>query len=278
MGERRLRIAIASALLVLLAGVFVYSLYSHRPPEGEPLEVAFLDVGKGDCVVLSFQEHTVMIDAGYDETSEKVLSYLSEKGIDEVDDLIVTHFDKDHAGGVPDILSNVVVDRVLSPDYEGAKKTYDAYLEAVEGWDGTEERVSGDLTFEVGKAMFEIFPSRVVYDPEEKNDNDMSLVVRLTNGTETFLFMGDAEEEELDHYLSVHKDRADVIKMPHHGKKEDNSDDLLDTVMPQKAVITDSAGDPAQEKLLKLLRERGIEYHTTASEGDIIIHSGPKER
>ena len=276
MNEQRRQILLICILLLFLTGFVLFMLHLERPEEGEPLEVTFFDVGKGDCILISTAEHTVMIDTGYEETSSKILKALKERGISSIDDLIVTHFDKDHAGGVPDIISGIEVERILSPDYEGAKKTYDAYVQAVEGWDGQELRLSEDYAFELGKVSFEIYPSELAYDSTEKNDNDMSLVVRLENGGEAFLFMGDAEKDEIAAFLSKRPLRADVIKMPHHGKKEKNSDDLLDAVRPGKAVITDSAFDPAEEELLRLLSERGIEYHTTAGEGDIVINSGTR--
>ena len=53
-------------------------------------------------------------------------------GIERLDLLIITHFDKDHVGGADKILENIEVARVLEPDYDKDSKQYRQYCEALE--------------------------------------------------------------------------------------------------------------------------------------------------
>ena len=59
-----------------------------------------------------------------DSRADVILDYFSEHGIDTLDYLIITHFDKDHVGGADKILDAVKVKRVLEPDYTVDKKQY----------------------------------------------------------------------------------------------------------------------------------------------------------
>ncbi len=272
MEEHRPKIIIMAVLLAVLAGIFYFSMRIENEP-GQMLEVAFLNVGKGDSIVIMAEGYTAMIDTGYSETADHVCEFLDQRQIESIDDLVITHFDKDHAGGVSRLLSDYEIKRVIAPDYEGAKKTYDAYEEAVEDWGGYELRLKEEMEIELERAGLEIYPSGQRYDPKEKNDNDMSLIIKMKNGRDSFLFMGDAEKPEIEEYLRNHGDSADVLKIPHHGEIEDNTDRLLNVVSPEIAVITDGVNDPADEELTELLESREIEYKIPRVDGDVIISS-----
>ncbi|MBQ7581481.1 MAG: hypothetical protein IJU25_01530 [Lachnospiraceae bacterium] len=58
------------ALLLLLSGCSRDPEWAGHEKSG--LTVAFIDVGKGDCIVISSGEHTMMIDTGYDDTVNAV--------------------------------------------------------------------------------------------------------------------------------------------------------------------------------------------------------------
>ena len=44
------------------------------------LTITSIDVGKGDCILVETHDGTVMIDTGYENTSDRVLSWLTEHG------------------------------------------------------------------------------------------------------------------------------------------------------------------------------------------------------
>ena len=82
------------------------------------LRVDFIDVGKGDCILIRSENHTVMIDTGYKETADDVFDFLDSSGVSEIDALILTHYDKDHIGGAKEVLSRYQVDKIYVPDYD----------------------------------------------------------------------------------------------------------------------------------------------------------------
>ncbi|MBO5057473.1 MAG: MBL fold metallo-hydrolase [Lachnospiraceae bacterium] len=232
--------------------------------ENPGIKVTFFDVGKGDAILIETENHNMLIDTGYDRTSGVILDYLEKENVQKLDYLILTHFDKDHVGGADQILKQVKAGEILQPDYESDGGQYLEYREIVEEMVLQPNVVTEAMRFSLDGAEFLIYP------PEQKEyeeeDNDFSLVVSVKYGKRSFLFAGDCERERLDELLQqeefdlVH----DVLKVPHHGKDEKNSEAFLKAVSPKAAVITCSEEEPDREKICEMLNELGTEIYLTA--------------
>ena len=108
---------------------------------------------------------------------------------------------------------------------------------------------------------------------EYKDNNNNSIVIRLTYGNTTFLMTGDAEEEAEEDMLSSGLPlSADVLKLGHHGSSSSTSDDFLSAVDPTWAVISCAEGNkyghPHAETMNKL-RAAGISVFRTDEQGTI---------
>ena len=77
-----------------------------------------LDVGQGQSLLLETGSGVVLVDCGgnTENTGDLVSDYLSARGIRRIRLLLLTHYDKDHAGGVPELLDRIPVDAILMPD------------------------------------------------------------------------------------------------------------------------------------------------------------------
>jgi len=237
--------------------------------------VSFIDVGKGDCILLQAGDSAALIDTGYDSTSGKVLSYLKQQGVSHLDCVIITHYDRDHVEGLRAVGKAIGIDTVYLPGYEGSDKNYETVTSAVKDLGLNAQRVTETLHLKLGDNDLDVFPSSVEYVPgskgEEGNDNDLSLAASLTGNGASYLFAGDLEADGIAAYLKGGHGRFDVLKMPHHGKKSSGTGDLIDAVKPQIAVITDSDDKPADKKTLKLLEEIGASVYRTGASGTIVV-------
>ena len=214
------------------------------------------------------EEETMLIDTGYDDTADVILDYLEENGIGALDCLVITHFDKDHVGGADRILEAVEVERVLEPDYESDSGQTREYKEALEALGLEPEKVTDTLVLDFPGTECTVYPPR--QEDYEEEDNDFSLVISLRFGNESFLFAGDCEKERLSELLAE-KDlelRHQVLKVPHHGREEKNSDKFLLAVSPEAAVITCSEEKEPDKEILELLSQLGAEVYLT-SEGTV---------
>ena len=241
------------------------------------LRVSCIDVGKGDCILVQSGASSALIDTGYKKTAGEVISYLKGQGVSKIDALVLTHYDKDHVGGFREIAQAFPVDAVYIPEYEGADKNYDETIQAARDLGLPTQPVVKELGFKLDEAQLTVFPSGVAYVPDAKgdegNDNDASLVVAMSHGKDSYLFAADLEEEGVDAYLRGNHGRFDVLKMPHHGHKGDNTEDLLDDVRPKIALITDSFDEPVAKKTLKTLEKRDIDAYCTSYDGTIVVTS-----
>ena len=114
-------------------------------------------------------------------------------------------------------------------------------------------------------------PSGVAYDEKTENDNDMSLLVTAEHGNDSYLFTGDIEEEGIRSLLNRSGRTYDLMKMPHHGRMEKNTNALLNSVKPQYVIITDDKENRADSKLCRLLESAGINYFCTSKNGTVTI-------
>ena len=241
------------------------------------LRVSYIEVGKGDCILIQEGDAAVLIDAGYENTAANVLAHLRSQGVRHLDAMVITHYDRDHIGGIRAIGEGVSVKTVYLPGYEGADKNYRSCISAVKALGVSTQRISKETSLNVGNARLAVYPSGVAYElsagEAEGNDNDASLVAALTNGRDSLLFAGDLEEDGIAAYLKAKHGQFDVLKMPHHGRRSSNTADFLDDVRPQIVVITDSQKDSADKKTLKLLKSANAKTYRTSVDGTVVVES-----
>jgi beta-lactamase superfamily II metal-dependent hydrolase len=232
--------------------------------------VSVLDVGKGDCIILRSESTTVVIDTGYVDTSSTVINYLNKNNIDTIDYMIITHYDKDHVGGAAKILNEINVAQVYLPAYKGTSKYYESMMSSIKTNNISADIVSSDITFNCDSISYKIYATDIEYND---NDNDVSLIVSVVNSEDSFLFTGDIEKTGIDSFLKKIEMTYDVIKMPHHGLKESNTDNLIEAAAPKIAIITDSQNEPADKKVLDLLEENGVSTYRSSLKGSYTIFS-----
>ena len=253
------------ALTLLCLGACSVGGHPEAAPPSAPfdgLEVTVLDAGKADAILLTTPRSAVLIDCGEKDFGGEILDELAARGIERLDVLIVTHFDRDHVGGAAKVIGGVAIGRVLQSCVPKDSGEYRRYLRALERASLTPETVRQTLSFTLDGAAFTVDPPlREHYDKDESNN--ASLIVTAVYGATRLLFMGDAETARIGEFLASSPARCDLIKLPHHGEKETMLDALLASVRPRWAVITCSAREPEDPSTRKALDAAGIETYLT---------------
>lgn len=252
------------ALTLLLCGCVQESETKkvYVPEVTGSFEAAVLKIGKADAVILTTENHAVIIDCGEKGDGKDVLNYLSEKGIEKLDYLFITHFDKDHVGGAAKVIKGIEIGEIVTPDYEGNVKAYENYVEALSEKGIKPNKLLDEMNFTLDDVVFSVYPPMHSY--YEESDNDYSLVISVTHGENTFLFAGDAETERLSELPGQIGNMAhDFVKMPHHGKYDVGLERFVQSVNPKYAVITCSNKESAEEEALEVLRKQGCEIYLT---------------
>lgn len=263
-----LRLALVICLITwtLLTGFSVHA--------AQPFELHLLDVGQGQCVLIEADGHYMLIDGGGRSSSSFVVSYLKQQEVERLDNIALSHYDEDHMSGLVGVFTVFPVNQILLPSYVGEGALYQSFATAaVSNGAAIKHPLVGE-TFSLGNATVEVIgPVRTDYAEE----NDRSLVFRITYGDVSCLISGDAEQEsEWDMVNSGRNISADIYVVGHHGSRTSTSEPFLDAVIPTYALIScgqgNSYGHPTAE-VLQRLQERGIGMYRTDLQGTVILYS-----
>ena len=251
--------------LVLLLGLVT----GCNQSEEANFEVKIFKIGKADSILVSINNKHMLIDTGEDEDITEVLSYLEDVNITSLDTLLITHFDKDHVGGADQVLKQLTVKQVLMPDYHSDSKQTKEFLEALEETGVTAHRINESLHFKFDEVQVSVLPP---HESSYEGDNDYSLVTSLIYGETSFLFTGDAEATRLAELLDDGNLSHTFLKVPHHGRFNEQTTAFFTAVKPEIAVITASNKNPADQQTLDALQAIGVDTYIT-KDGTITITS-----
>lgn len=236
----------------------------------EDLLIDYIDVGQADSILIRNQDKVMLIDAGTNEAGETVVNYLENLGITKIDYLIGTHPHEDHIGGLDDVINKFDIGQIYMPKIETTTKTFEDVLEAIENKNLTVTAPNKGDEIVLGQATGEFMTEPIL---DKDNLNVSSLVFRLEFGNNSFLFMGDAEEES---EKTISWPKTDVLKVGHHGSSTSSSEEFLKQVQPQYAIIMvgedNSYGLPTQETINKL-NTIGSTIYRTDENGTIQLTS-----
>ncbi len=259
-------------LLLCFLLLFPLCLSSCLSAAPETLSITCYKIGKADAFFIQTPDaHTILLDTGEADDAAEISQKLKNAGIKELDMLILSHYDKDHIGGAPEILEQFPTAQILMPAYEGSGVPYDALQAALQtAGQATIMRLTTDMSFSCGEVSIAVSVPRTLHY-EKNQDNNASLVVTVTYGTQTMLFTGDAEKLRQEELLnSGVLAPVTFLKVPHHGVWNKKLDDFFAAVSPEYAVITCSQKNPAEEETITALEQLGTKIYCTV-DGDIHI-------
>lgn len=250
--------------LVWMLPLFVVRPVS--PAQGE-IRLTVLDVGQGLAIVVQSENNTLVYDVGrrfsdrFDTGADIVAPYLRRLGVNHVDQLIVSHEDSDHRGGVPGLRKEFPVNVVYSsvPAVIGDAQ----FCRSGQHWrDGTVEYRM-------------LSPDDRAYQTDEK-DNNLSCVLRISGPFGAILLPGDIEKATEQELVQEYGEtlRSDVLLVPHHGSKTSSSSAFIDAVNPQLAVYSAGLGNRFHHphaRVMNRYRDRHIDTLNTAWSGAISV-------
>ena len=235
------------------------------------LKVSFLDVGQADSILVQVDKENMLIDAGNNNDGKNLVSYLKSQNINSFNYVFGTHAHEDHIGGLDDVIDSFDINHFYMPDVATTTKTFEDVLNALEVKSVAFETPNINDKLKLGDALIEV----IYVGKDEKNLNNDSIVLRLDYKNISLLFMGDlemdVEKELLDKNIDV-----DILKVGHHGSNTSSSNEFLDKVSPNYAIISvgkyNSYKHPS-DNILKRLSDKGVEIFRTDEKGSIILTS-----
>jgi competence protein ComEC len=281
------RTGTALAVAVLLALL----LWHPFPPDVHPgeLEMTAIDVGQGDSLFVAFPDgKRMLVDGGgipafgrqtrsqLDIGEDVVAPYLWNRGIRNLDVVVLSHAHEDHIGGLP----------ALVADFH-PKELWTGAIPDSPIWRLLQQKAAANgvkivpmhspRRFAFGGAEIEVLAPSPDYLPTDNAKNDDSLVLRVGYGRNGFLLTGDAERPiEREMLAEDEIRRTDVLKVAHHGSRTSSTEDFVSAVEPVFAVISvgfeNSYGLPNRDVIERLRQHRAVVYRTD-QDGLITIRS-----
>ncbi len=252
---------------------------SPKPERADSVwEVHCIDVGQASATLFLAGEHALLADTGNKDDAEMMLNYLEEVGVDKLDYLFLTHPHEDHIGSAAKILREIPVDRVLMPDIGidmCETVCYANLLAAIEEKEPlVDYPIAGD-TYEMGVCSFTIVCPSPQWVTDEKDLNESSLGIRISDGEHHILLYGDGKQY-CENYMIANRDiEADILIVGHHGSTYSSSKEFLEAVKPQYAVIScgkdNDYGFP-HRSVLKRLEDVGAQIFRTDESGTIVFY------
>jgi competence protein ComEC len=285
--ESSLRAPRYAVVGMALSGAFFMALcaLSFLPIRGT--EVRFPDVGQGDCALITFASgKTVLIDGGgtrdnrFDIGRRVLAPYLWNQGIRKLDLVILSHPHPDHMNGLVSIVNKFSVAEVWEsgqdPDLPGRGE----FLRILPEKNIPLRIVSADdPSLALGDAELRILhPGRTFRVRDRQayvEENNRSLVIKVSSGGKTLLFTGDIGKAAEQAIARTRTDlKTDLLKVPHHGSKSSSSDAFVNATRPDVAVVTVGKGNqyrhPSDEVIARY-EGVGARIARTDRDGEIAV-------
>lgn len=236
---------------------------------GGSLTVSVLDVGQGLSVALYSKGQTALIDCGGYDAGNTAADHFQSMGLSHIDLVILTHYHDDHAAGIPQLLERMDVGLLVLPDVEPDSALRAEIQKAAQAAGVETLLVTDGATAQLGEVELTIYP------PLGSGDsNEEGLSVLGSAGDFDFLVTGDMDttvEGRLVKYGNLPD--TELLVVGHHGSRYAASEELLQAIQPELAVISvgyNTYGHPAEETLGRLARY-GCDIYRTDWSGTVTI-------
>ena len=235
--------------------------------------VSFMDVGQGLSVIVRTANHQLVYDvgakfrSGFNTADAVLIPHLRALGMTDIDTLIVSHNDNDHAGSVNEFLRHIKVKQILS----GEKLIGDIPA----------KRCHQGQNWVWDEVQFTMLYPAV---SSNKEGNNASCVVRIDNGQHSVLLTGDIEKSAENILVDTQAEflQSDVLSVPHHGSKTSSSLRFLQATASPIAVVSSGYKNhyrfPANE-VVNRYEAYNVKLYNTALQGMVKLvfnHEGIK--
>lgn len=244
----------------------VCSLWFVSGGSSKPAGLELFAVGHGQAALLvTDSQHQVVIDCGSLQGGFRAARSIEAALVRRtIDLLVITHADQDHHNGVRGLCERLRIRRAVVPEGLQDSEVYRCLMAH-----GCELRcIPAGRHLQLLAGVEVLAPDL----PQTASDNDRSLWLKATACDQTLLFSGDAQELGIATVLATgFVQPADVLVLPHHGRRNQNAPHLLRRARPRACLASATSSD-AETRLGPLVRRFRAQLWTTGLHGTLTWH------
>lgn len=269
-------------LVVLLAGIVATSGFlffsTDTADSNSVLAVHFLDVGQGDAIFIETPDQVqILIDGGPDGSVLRELGEVMSMFDKTIDVVLATHNDKDHIGGLVDVLARYQVSVIMQTNNQSDTSVGQQFFKKTEA-----ERASVIYPIAGERYILGASTTLTIFSPagdvSNHESNPSSIVAKLEYGNTSFFLTGDAPDRIEEYLASAYQDelKSTVLKLGHHGSRTSTSPVFIASVLPAYSIVSagenNSYGHPHAE-VVERVEEVGSHILSTAEVGRVSFYS-----
>ena len=250
---------------------FIPTLISYQ-------DIFYLDVGQGDSILIRIDKKNILIDSGgimglgitekrqtEKMIKNKMIPFFRSIGITKLDYVIITHGDYDHIGGMSTLIKEIPIEKIFfnSNQYNELERNL---LKKLDKQKISYNRIT-NASIKTENSVISLFSMATM------DENAASVITSLKYKNDTFLFLADATIETIEKYIAITDlKNVEILKIPHHGSKNNINEKIIQTLSPRYAIISAGRNNLYHHPspiVIDLLAQYHISCLTTQKNGTI---------
>lgn len=230
------KLVISCVALLLLLSASLINIPNNN------LEIISFDVQNADCFLVKTPQNKYFIidtgrsgyKGGKSQANSIIIKYLKDRGIKNIEGLIITHFDNDHSGGAEDIMKTLKVKNVYINSYDNKSITSKYIYKTIK-----ELKISAQIP-ENNKSIYkeENFNIQTYISNTAQTDNEKSIITLVSYNDFDMLFTGDAGVEAFNTVKKNIPHKIEVLKVGHHGGYNVVNNNMLEHLNTKVSIIS----------------------------------------
>ena len=239
-------------VLYLAVGTLLVLLLSTISIPNKNLEITTFAVQNADAFLIKTPQNKYFIidtaksgyNGGKSQAEIIILKYLKDKGIKNVEGMILTHFDNDHSGGAVDLYSNLKIKKTYINSFQDKSYTSTKIYKTIKPLIIAK---NNDIIYTEPNLEIKTYRTFI-----KNNDNENSIITSIKYKNNSILFMGDAGIIAYEKLKNELPKNLTLLKLGHHGAKNVINKEMLEDLSPQYILISSAPNDKNHPHALTL--------------------------
>ncbi len=227
-----------TAAIIILTAILLISTINIP---NNKLEVISFDVQNADAFLIKSPQNKYFIidtgkspyNSGTSQAKVIIIKYLKDRGVKDIEALIITHFDNDHSGGAVDLMKDLNVKNVYINSFNNKSQTSVNIYKTLR-----EKKIPTHLAKNNKVIYTEDNLSLTTFKADMKDDNENSIITLVKYKDFEMLFTGDAGSQAFHSVKQSIPKEIEVLKVGHHGARGVVDGEMLKHLNPKVSIIS----------------------------------------